>query len=160
MTIRITLSNKTTKEMEVMEQRAKRRSNYRLLRRITAIRQLAAEISVETIATTFGLAEQTIRNWRDAFILKGVSSLMYKKPPGRPAKLSQKQRKELKQLIEAGPKKAGYASACWTSLMIQEVINKRFQVIYERHYICELLGTLGFSYQKAKFVSDHLNEDK
>ena len=43
--------------------------------------------------------------------------------------------------------------------MIQEVINKRCQVIYERHYICELLGTLGFSYQKAKFVSDHLNEE-
>ena len=160
MTIRITLSNKANKELEVIERRARRRSNYRLLRRIAAIRQLVEAFSVEKIAKTFGLSEQTIRNWRAAFILKGVASLHYKKPPGRPAKLSQKQRQELKQIIEAGPQEAGYASACWTSLMIQEVICKRFQVIYERHYVCELLGTLGFSYQKAKFVSDHLNEDK
>ncbi len=159
MRIRITLSNKANKELEVMERRAKRRSNYRLLRRITALRQLVAEFSVQKIAETFGLSEQTIRNWRNAFILNGVASLKYKKPPGRPAKLSQKQRQELQQIIEAGPQEAGYASACWTSLMIQEVISKRFQVIYERHYVCELLGTLGFSYQKAKFVSDHLNED-
>ena len=43
--------------------------------------------------------------------------------------------------------------------MIQEVISKRFKVIYNRHYVCDLLGQLGFSYQKAKFASDHLNEE-
>lgn len=159
MEARITLSKETTKELEVIEKRARRRGNYRLLRRLAAIRQLVAEVSVKVIAQMFGLAEQTIRNWRNAFILKGSASLIYKKPPGRPAKLSKSQRQELKKLIEAGPQEAGYASACWTSLMVQEVINKRFKVIYERHYVCELLGQLGFSYQKAKFVSDHLNEE-
>ena len=159
MQIRITLSSETTQKVEVIEKRARRRGEYRVLRRIAAIRQIAEGLSVEMIAKTFGLAEQTIRNWRKAFILRGVSTLIYKKPPGRPAKLSDKQRKELAEIIEAGPQKAGYASACWTSLMIQEVVSKRFHVVYERHYVCELLGKLGFSYQKAKFDSDHLNEE-
>ena len=159
MQARITLNNEDIKKLEEKERRARRQGNYRLLRRIAAIRQWIAGVSVQTIADMFGLAEQTIRNWRTAFMLRRVESLNYKKPPGRPAKLSQKQRKELKQIVEAGPQEAGYASACWTSLMIQEVISKRFQVTYDRHYVCELLGTLGFSYQRAKFVSDHLNEE-
>ena len=157
--IRITLTNKTTKKLEQMEQQAKRHSNYRLLRRLTAIRQLLAGIDVATIAATFGLAEQTIRNWWHAFMIHGVNSLSYKKPPGRPAQLSQSQKRELKQILEASPQEAGYAAACWTSLMIQAVISKRFKVVYSRHYVCALLGQLGFSYQKAKFVSDHLNEE-
>lgn len=32
--------------------------------------------------------------------------------------------------------------------------------MYYIYYIRELLRNLGFSYQKARFVSDHLNEEK
>jgi hypothetical protein len=85
--------------------------------------------------------------------------LAYKKPPGRPARLTKTQKQELKEMILAGPEEAGYASACWTSLMVQELIQKKFGKGYSRFYVCELLGHLGFSYQKARFVSDHLNEE-
>ncbi|MCB9161952.1 MAG: winged helix-turn-helix domain-containing protein [Caldilineaceae bacterium] len=34
----------------------------------------------------------------------------------------------------------------------------RFGVEYHPHYVCELLDHLGFSFQKARFASDHLNE--
>jgi transposase len=42
--------------------------------------------------------------------------------------------------------------------MIQQLINERFGVSYSVFYIAELLRNLGFSYQKAAFVSDHLND--
>ena len=42
--------------------------------------------------------------------------------------------------------------------MIQDLIQRRFGVEYHPHYICTLMHNLGFSYQKACFVSDHLNE--
>jgi len=42
--------------------------------------------------------------------------------------------------------------------MIQQLILERFGVSYSVFYIAELLRNLGFSYQKAAFVSDHLNE--
>src|SRR3989304_8153350 len=32
-------------------------------------------------------------------------------------------------------------------------------VLYNRFYVCELLHNLGFSHQKALFVSDHLDEE-
>ena len=33
------------------------------------------------------------------------------------------------------------------------------RVLYNRFYVCELLRHLGLSYQKARFVSDHLDEE-
>ncbi len=33
-------------------------------------------------------------------------------------------------------------------------------MLYNVHYLSELLGNLGFSFQKARFVSDHLDEAK
>ncbi len=42
--------------------------------------------------------------------------------------------------------------------MIQQLIKERFGVSYNVFYIAELLKNLGFSYQKAAFVSAHLDE--
>ena len=44
--------------------------------------------------------------------------------------------------------------------MIQELIQREFGVLYNVHYLSELLANLGFSFQKARFVSDHLDEVK
>jgi hypothetical protein len=44
--------------------------------------------------------------------------------------------------------------------MIQNLIYEKFGVFYSVHYISQLLKSMGFSYQKAKFVSDHKNPKK
>jgi hypothetical protein len=44
--------------------------------------------------------------------------------------------------------------------MIQQLICDRFGVFYNVFYIAQLLKNLGFSYQKAAFVSAHLDESK
>jgi transposase len=44
--------------------------------------------------------------------------------------------------------------------MVQDLIQRHFGVAYHPHYIATLLKNMGFSYQKARFVSDHLHEAK
>ena len=44
-------------------------------------------------------------------------------------------------------------------MLIQDLIYQKFHVMYNRFYVCELLHNLGFSRQKACFVSDHLDEE-
>jgi len=44
-------------------------------------------------------------------------------------------------------------------VLIQDLIYQKFHVMYNRFYVCELLHNLGFSRQKARFVSDHLDEE-
>ena len=101
-----------------------------------------------------------MHQWVHRLLVDGPTGLQRTKPTGRPCKLTKTQKHELAQLIEAGPVQAGYASACWRSPMIQQLIYERFGVFYNVFYIAQLLKNLGFSYQKAAFVSDHLNEEK
>ena len=53
----------------------------------------------------------------------------------------------------------GYLTGCWSSVLIQDLIYQKFHVLYNRFYVCELLRNLGFSRQKAQFVSDHLDKE-
>ena len=64
------------------------------------------------------------------------------------------------QLIKEGPEKLGFPGSCWRTPMLQHLIKERFGVFYSVKYLSEYLKSLGFSYQKAKFVADKADVDK
>src|SRR5262249_34873 len=66
-------------------------------------------------------------------------------------------KKRLVELLEAGPPVGGGQAACWTFVLIRVLIWREFGVLYNCQYVCTLLHNLGFSFQKARFVSDHLD---
>jgi transposase len=154
------LSSFTRKQLYRRLQQAYGQGDLRVVRRIQALLALADTLSVREVAERLSLGEQTVRDYRHAFLLRGLSSLSDKRPPGRPSKLTKSQRRALADLLKAGPQAAGYTSGCWNTPMIQDLIQSRFGVSYHPHYLATLLHNLGFSYQKARFVSDHLNEAK
>jgi transposase len=135
-------------------------SSLRLVKRLHALLAIADGMTVSEVAQMLPLGEQTVRDYRNRFPWRGVASLVYQRPPGRPAKRTTTQRQTLTPLIQAGPQAAGYASGCWSATMLQDLIQRQFGVEYHPHSICTLLHNLGFSYQKARFVSDHLHEAK
>ena len=53
----------------------------------------------------------------------------------------------------------GLSGNCWRSPMIQRLIQERFGVLYSVRYISELLKSMGYSYQKVRFVSGHLDQE-
>ena len=154
------LSSFTRKQLYRRLQQAYASGALRLGKRIHALLALAEAMSVQDVAAMLGLGEQTVRDYRNLFLVKPLASLTYKRPPGRPSKLTKAQRRELADVIKAGPQAAGYTSGCWNTPMIQDLIQSRFGVSYHPHYLATLLHNLGFSYQKARFVSDHLNAAK
>lgn len=158
MNIRISLSRYLRQAVVERLQQAYRSGQVRLVRRIHALMFVIEGKSVDEVAAMLDLGAQTVRDYVNAFLYRGMVSLSYQKPAGRPSKLTKTQRKELAALIKAGPEAAGYTTACWSSLLIQDLLVRSFGVEYHPHYICELLDQLGFSFQKARFTSDHLNE--
>jgi transposase len=150
----------TRKQLYRRLQQAYASGDLRLVKRIHALLALAEGMSVHDVAEMLHVGEQTVRDYRNRFLVQSMASLTYKRPPGRPGKLTKTQRRELAALIKAGPQAAGYTSGCWNTPMMQDLIQTRFGVSYHPHYLATLLHTLGFSYQKARFVSDHLNEAK
>ena len=159
MNLSIHFRNGTVKALTQRLKEAYRWGNARLVRRITALLDLAQNIPVETIAHRLCISETSVYRWLSAFLLDGYASLAYGRSPGRPAKLTKAQKTRLRQLITVGPEKAGYPTGCWSRLLIQNLIAREFGVLYDEQYVCELLRHLGFSFQKARFVSDHLDDE-
>jgi len=154
------MRNQTRRKCVKLLQQAQNNGNLRMAKRIMAMLAVADGAPYSVIATTLKVSEESIRLWINAFLLKGVKSFYYKKPAGRPSKLTKTQRKKLDKLISQGPQKSGFPGACWRSPMIQWLIYEKFGVEYCVHYIPQLLKNMGFSYQKAKFVADHKDPQK
>ena len=156
MSFTLQLSSFTRKQLYRRLQQAYASGSLKLVKRIHALLALAQGQNVHEVAEMLDLGEQTVRDYRNAFLIHGMASLVYKAPPGRPSKLTKTQRQQLAEWIKARPQDCGYTSGCWNTPMIQDLIERRFGVTYHPHYIATLLHNMGFSYQKARFVSDHL----
>lgn len=157
MNIRIRLSPNLRESILKMLHQALGRDR-RQAKRILAVVEIVDGRSPEEIADQLDLSERSVYNYVVAFLHKGLESLKYKRPPGRNRKLTKRQREELSELIDGGPEAAGYDFGCWTSALLKELIEERFGVSYSVYYIPELLDSLGYSYQRARFVSDHIED--
>jgi transposase len=156
---RITFSQETVKQLKQELEKAYARGDKRAVRRLSVLVMIGSGMVLESILAIWNVSQQSVYNWLNEFLAYRWESLEYEKAPGRPPRLTKSQKRKLSEWIEAGPEACGYASGCWTSVLIQELIYQKFHVLYNRFYVCELLRNLGFSFQKARFVSDHLDEE-
>jgi len=155
----IRFTPETVKMLMGRLQHAYRVGDLRLVRRVSALLSVANKTAtVADVAELYSVAKQTIYNWLSALMCLGEASLVYRQSSGRKPRLTKTQKQQLSELVQAGPQAAGFTTACWTSLLIQQLIQREFGVLYDRYYVCQLLRNLGFSVQKARFVSDHLDE--
>ena len=156
--LRVTKS--TQHQLNQILESARRLGDVRMVKRITTILLLNNGVDDAVIISVLQVSQEAIRLWTIAFLSTGPEALKSKKSPGRKPKLTKTQKKELKQMIVTGPQQAGYLSACWRSPMIQDLIYRKFGVFYAVHYIAALLKNMGFTFQKACFVSDHLDQEQ
>lgn len=158
--VRFTMSPSYRKAVEHQLKTAQHLGNLRQVKSLLAILAVVDGQSVAQIALILRVHEKTIAAWIHVFCCYGLKGAPSKKPTGRPPKLTSTQKAALATLLDEGPGKAGFSGACWRSPMIQQLIYDHFGVFYNVFYIAQLLKNLGFSYQKAAFVSDHLDEGK
>jgi transposase len=158
--VRFTMSPSDRKEVERHLKTAQHLGPLRQVKYLLAILAVLDGQSFGQVAGVLRVHEKTIATWVGVFCCYGIKGAPRQKPTGRPPKLTPTQKAALATLIDEGPVKAGFSGACWRSPMIQQLIYDRFGVFYNVFYIAQLLKNLGFSFQKAAFVSDHLDEDK
>lgn len=156
---RITFQPETVKRLKQELAKAYARGDRRAIRRLSVLMMIGNRMSLERIVALWNVSQQSVYNWLNEFLVKGWQSLPYKRAPGRPPGLTQSQKRKLSAWVESGPEACGYPTGCWSSILLQDLIYRKFHVLYNRFYVCELLRNLGFSFQKARFVSDHLDAD-
>lgn len=117
-------------------------------------------LGIRNIATIMNKAYETVRLWIIDFAASGAKSVIPKKRVGRPRKITKTQMKNLAEQLDKKPCDIGFQGGCWTSALIQELIKKTCGVTYSPKYIPDLLHRMGFSFQRAKFESSHLDPKK
>ena len=93
--IRIQVNNQILKSLYERLQQAYIMGQLRLVKRIHALLYVLDGKDASEVAEILNLSVQTVRNYVKAFLLKNLESVVYRFSPGRPAKLSVAQRKEL-----------------------------------------------------------------
>jgi transposase len=156
--LRIQVSAATVKALHARLQQAYLKDDVRLVRRTTVLIDLLVHhVPMAVLCERWGHSSSCLYGWQRAFLLHGIESVHYHHSGGRRPKLTPRQKQRLVELLEAGPQVVGCETACWTSVLIRVLIWREFGVLYNRQYVCTLLHNLGFSFQKARFVSDHLD---
>lgn len=115
---------------------------------------------VIALAEQLGVTRGSVNRWLQWYEADGIKGLETGVPPGPAPRLTDAQRAEVVELVEAGPLAAGYQSGVWTGPMIGDVIESRFGVRYHNHHIPRLLHQLGFSVQRPRKRLARADADK
>ena len=97
-------------------------------RRLDAAQLFAARARTTDVARLLGVAWRTAHRWRKQLATSGVEGLRSRGRPGRKPLLDVAQRRRLRRLLEAGPRRAGLPADVWTLSRIQSVVERVFGV--------------------------------
>jgi len=119
-------------------------------RRLLALAAVRDGMSRHAAARIGGMDRQTLRDWVHAFNKFGLEGLINDTSPGRPCKLSAKQKAALKMVVEAGPDLARDGVVRWRCSDLVRVVDRRFGVSVSEDTIARTLHALGFSHITAR----------
>ena len=108
------------------------------------------------LGVTEGAVSQWIKRGREG---GGVEALRKRTSPGAPPRLSEEQRRQLKELLAQGAPAHGFRGEVWTCQRVVEVIRKEFGVVYHPAHVSRVVRGLGLSLQKPARRANQLDEE-
>ena len=128
-------------------------------RRLEALRLHGLGMRASRIAAKLGASRQSVNRWLRAARRRGRKALAAKPVPGRPAKLTPTQLRQLRRVLIQGAMASGHSTDLWTCPRIAKTIAGRFGVRYHVDYLPRLLRALGFSCQKPESTASERDEE-
>lgn len=101
------------------------------------------------VIASYGMHRTVIYKWMKADRENGADALAAKKPTGRPSKLTDKQKQQVKEWINGkNPRQYGFDFGLWTRRIVGELIKDRFGIELGVSAVGSLLCELGITPQK------------
>ncbi len=129
-------------------------------RRLRAIALLNQSLLPHEVAERLGVDRRSVRRWKRAYRRKGRAGLKARPIPGRPPKLTARQRDTLVRLILQGPEALGFRTALWTCPRIAHLIRERFHVTYHPDHVGRLLRACGLTPQRPQRAAKERNDHR
>jgi len=114
--------------------------------------------TIEDISDVTKKPKTTISDILNRFEQKGIIAKDAVKQKGQPKRLSDSQRKKIKEMLEKKPIEKGFPFIVWTTKLVRYAIKKMFGVIYSLRQIRNLLKKFMFSLQKQR--PEHIRANK
>ena len=102
------------------------------------------------IARLLNTTPQSVGRWLACYADHGADGLAAKPVPGRPPKLTLRQRRALARCLLKGARAFGFGTDLWTCPRVAQVIRQRYGVNYHVDHLPRLLRALGFSPSEAR----------
>jgi transposase len=119
-------------------------------RRLLALAEIYDGGSRSDAARVGGVTLQSIRDWVLRFNSRGPEGLIDIKAPGPKPKLNAKQRRALKQIVEAGPIPAIHGVVRWRLIDLVQWISDEFGVSLDETTVGRMLKAMGFRKLSAR----------
>jgi len=159
---RLTIENKTSLKKKIQSY-FEGNEEARFIHRLHGVLLFAAkeDESCDSIGALFGNSPRTISNWIKRINATGdIENLRSKKQPGRPPRLSEEQKQELKQIIQEAPESHGITSNIWDGKSLSAYIEKHYAIVMKTRTCQRLFHQLGFKLKRARPVVACANEEK
>jgi transposase len=127
-------------------------------RRLLAGKLLQEGKGVREVGRLVGAAPSSVSRWKQELDEGGLEGLKAKPHPGRPARVSTEQKKQLEQVLLKGSLAAGFATDLWTLARVAKVIEREFGVRYHPGHVWYILRDMGWSCQKPERRARERNE--
>lgn len=130
-------------------------------RRLEAIDLIIEKNQSQTdVAKKLGVSIRAVQYWIHTYRTAGKKGLQSVPRPGRPARLTPRQKKQLAQTLLKGSLKAGFSTDLWTSPRVAHLIRQKWGVTYHVDHVLRLLYSLGFTPQKPQKKALERNEEQ
>lgn len=102
------------------------------------------------VARRLDVTPQTAGQWRKRWKRGGAEALRARPTPGRPSKLTNRQKSGLCRRLQKGALSQGFPTDLWTGRRVKELISRCYGVDYHVCHVDRLLHELGFSPSEAR----------
>ena len=115
-----------------------------------ALRLLGEGFSLNEVGRILDVAPSSVMRWRDARESGREQAPKVQFSPGRPATLSDRQRRKIVKLLLKGAMANGFITELWSTRRVGGLIEQHSGVQFHRGHVARLLHDFGFSCQKPE----------
>jgi transposase len=119
-------------------------------RRRRAVALLRNGETYRSVAVTLNASVSSVVRWAQSVRRGGAAALRAKPTPGRPPRLSERQKRRLVRLLKRDARAAGHTTARWTLPRIAKLIEKSFGVRYHSGHVWRVVKALRSSWKKPE----------
>lgn len=129
----------------------------KFLRKVTIVNLMLNGATASSLSPSCGETTRTLTSWMKAVDEKGFEALRPKKQTGRPKKLTEEQKEEIKVAVLCPPENSGYT--VWDGPSLSDYIGKTYGVSLGVRQCQRLFHDLGFSQIRPQAFPSKDKED-